>query len=420
MGHAGIERHVHDLAHEQSKRHKVAVAACAGKPDGPDVKIDHDKGVEIYWVKGRSDENRNLTPRCNELESRVQQVMELSAPEIVHIHHLAGLSTQFVSIAREFGAIVIVSLHDYTSICPNDTIDWNGRLCFSPGKRCFHCLHPDPYSRRRAYPYWRLTNYLLIFLANHNLGCTKFLHELSSRKDAHFSAMNNANRIIAPSAAIAEVFQMAGIEPEKISVIGHGVMTSAIQAADKNGEPIRFGFIGSNRTKGLEVLLKAWRNIPVEEAELHIYGSLSYPWIDLVKIRRLSDTNNIHLHGAYEPNEIDAVYSSIDVLVAPSVWIEPFGLVAAEAIVRGIPVIASDIGGFRDVVRDEINGILVPYRDSEKLNEAMCRYIRQKELRESLKNGCGVARTISDQARDIDSVYSDCLSQTRGACDGDH
>jgi glycosyltransferase involved in cell wall biosynthesis len=57
--------------------------------------------------------------------------------------------------------------------------------------------------------------------------------------------------------------------------------------------------------------------------------------------------------------------------VAPSLFREPLGLVAIEAIVRGIPVIATDGGGFRDTVEPGVSGTLVPHGDVDALAQAM-------------------------------------------------
>jgi glycosyltransferase involved in cell wall biosynthesis len=58
-------------------------------------------------------------------------------------------------------------------------------------------------------------------------------------------------------------------------------------------------------------------------------------------------------------------------LVAPSLWAEPFGLVALEAIVRGIPVIASAQGGFADTVEHGITGLLFQNGNEDELYQRL-------------------------------------------------
>jgi glycosyltransferase involved in cell wall biosynthesis len=71
-------------------------------------------------------------------------------------------------------------------------------------------------------------------------------------------------------------------------------------------------------------------------------------------------------------------------LVAPSVWPEPFGIVVAEALAAGRPVVASAIGGIPEIVRDGREGLLVTPSDSAALAAALRRIAREHELRDVL------------------------------------
>jgi len=70
--------------------------------------------------------------------------------------------------------------------------------------------------------------------------------------------------------------------------------------------------------------------------------------------------------------------------IVPSVWAEPFGLVVLEAMAAGRPVIASNIGGPADIVRDEETGLLVPPGDPRALRAALARLIADPALRARL------------------------------------
>jgi phosphatidylinositol alpha-mannosyltransferase len=75
--------------------------------------------------------------------------------------------------------------------------------------------------------------------------------------------------------------------------------------------------------------------------------------------------------GAVPQADLPSYYASADVFCAPSTGGESFGIVLAEAMAVGLPVVCSDIGGYRDVVHDGADGLLVPPRDPEALAEAM-------------------------------------------------
>jgi phosphatidylinositol alpha-mannosyltransferase len=75
--------------------------------------------------------------------------------------------------------------------------------------------------------------------------------------------------------------------------------------------------------------------------------------------------------GAVPQADLPSYYASADVFCAPSLGGESFGIVLAEAMAVGLPVVCSDIGGYRDVVRDGTDGLLVPPRDPKVLAEAL-------------------------------------------------
>jgi phosphatidylinositol alpha-mannosyltransferase len=75
--------------------------------------------------------------------------------------------------------------------------------------------------------------------------------------------------------------------------------------------------------------------------------------------------------GSVPQADLPSYYASADVFCAPSLGGESFGIVLAEAMAVGLPVVCSDIGGYRDVVRDGADGLLVPPRDPEALAGAM-------------------------------------------------
>jgi len=69
--------------------------------------------------------------------------------------------------------------------------------------------------------------------------------------------------------------------------------------------------------------------------------------------------------------EINRLYADIDVLVAPSIWPEAFGLVTREAAYAGVWCIASDRGAVGDCIEDGVNGRIVQVNDSEGLQQAL-------------------------------------------------
>jgi len=75
--------------------------------------------------------------------------------------------------------------------------------------------------------------------------------------------------------------------------------------------------------------------------------------------------------GWLEPAAIEREIASAWVVAAPSLWPEPLGLVALEAMVRGVPVIASSVGGFAEIIEDGVSGVLVKNGDVAALAEGL-------------------------------------------------
>lgn len=93
-------------------------------------------------------------------------------------------------------------------------------------------------------------------------------------------------------------------------------------------------------------------------------------------------------------------------LVAPSLWAEPFGMVAPEAIVRHVPVIATGNGGFADTVIDGVTGLLVPNGDESALAGAMLAVAERRRFTEPTLPSDAVAELVQ---RLDGSRYAACL-----------
>ena len=92
--------------------------------------------------------------------------------------------------------------------------------------------------------------------------------------------------------------------------------------------------------------------------------------------------------------ELEAAFASADVFVLPSVH-EPFGIVALEAMARGIPLIASNVGGLPDFVKDGANGLLFDPADPANLVRAFDRLVTLPQ--ESRAGMVSAARATADQ-----------------------
>ncbi len=130
------------------------------------------------------------------------------------------------------------------------------------------------------------------------------------------------------------------------------------------GEPLKIAFVGQAvERKGLPVLLRAFEALRGQIAvELTVIGSTQEELAPL-----LVEADGVTALGRVDDDVKERALREADVLCAPSLGGESFGMVLTEAFAAGTPVVASDIAGYRDVVRNGVDGLLVPRGDATAL-----------------------------------------------------
>lgn len=142
------------------------------------------------------------------------------------------------------------------------------------------------------------------------------------------------------------------------------------------------GFLGRLvHLKGADVLLQAMRDIvPVYPSLIcRIAGDGSERGHLEQLARSLGLSSNIQFLGGIEPDAVPSFLESLDLVVVPSRW-EGFGLVAAEAMAKGLPVVASRVDGLAEVVAHGETGLLVPPDDPAALAQAVVSLISDPKL----------------------------------------
>ena len=139
------------------------------------------------------------------------------------------------------------------------------------------------------------------------------------------------------------------------------------------------------KRKGLKYLLSAFSRLKLAFPEVRLIivgpGSLDKESHQIISEHNLQD---VHLVGAVSYSELPRYYQLADIFCAPAVGKESFGIVLLEAMASGTSIVASNIDGFRSVVNDGIQGILVQPRDSSALFQALLRLAKNPEQRSSM------------------------------------
>jgi glycosyltransferase involved in cell wall biosynthesis len=173
-------------------------------------------------------------------------------------------------------------------------------------------------------------------------------------------------------------------------------------------EPLRFGFMGTlSEPKGVRWLIEQFQALPMD-ATLHIAGRGQLD--DEARFKALAaNSPRISFVGYQTP---ESFYKQIDVAIVPSIWNEPFGMVAVEACAYAKPVIASRMGGLPEIIQDQLNGLMCSPDDPDSLGLAMLKLHQQPALLARLSSQArGSVASLLDEALMLDS-YQSIFAQT--------
>ncbi|MDA1178220.1 MAG: glycosyltransferase family 4 protein [Planctomycetota bacterium] len=292
-------------------------------------------------------------------------------PDVVHVRmFLWQLSPSILSALRSNPAIYHICT--YKPICPNGrkTLP-SGRNCAnSPGLVCLlgGCLTPQSWVAMMAQHWlWRRSQ---------------------GAFDRHVTISKAMQgRLVAEGIGPCEVIPDAcPMRPARPALAGDPIIAYA-------------GRLSSE--KGVNVLLRAFALMQsrIRNAKLWIAGD-GPEAISLKELARQLRINGcVDFLGPLDRGGLERRFDEAWVQVVPSIWHEPFGIVAIEAMMRGTAVVASSCGGLLDSVRHNETGVLVQPSDEQDLAAAMERLASDRELCESMG---AAGRTVAMKEYSID------------------
>jgi glycosyltransferase involved in cell wall biosynthesis len=209
---------------------------------------------------------------------------------------------------------------------------------------------------------------------------------------ATFTLARDTNRwmrrlpmVVCGSAYVAEAYRHAGVDAANLRVLPYGVEAAAPQRAARHHDIVLFaGRLIAH--KGTDTLIRAFEQVP-EPARLVVSGSGP----ELPRLRRLAERLGLSERIEFKGDRPAAreLYPSARLVVVPSLWPEPFGLVGPEAMAHGLPVIASRVGGIPEWLADGEVGFLFEPGDVQGLADRINRLLFDRPL----------ARRLGQQAR---------------------
>lgn len=392
----GTESYAEWLVRQQLREREVSVyarLADTSRAKGAVVEL-HDDGARVRLVTNnflqRDPFSRNAL-RDRDLERDFARFLAAERPELLHVHHLSGHTFSLVRVARKLGIPIVHSIHDWWSLCARvNLFDVDGLRCSGPAlTKCARC------ATLTRVPPAMATNLVM--------------H--AARRAAAHAALAHADAFVMPSNAIRDDFARECILPRRVPVhvIPYGIdLEPRADPRPPARLPLRFGCVGAVLPhKGLHLAAEAFRTIDPAHATLHIWGNTN---ADPDYARTLQ---NATLEGTFAEEEKPRVFDSIDVLLMPSIGLESFGLVAREAMTRGVPVLAANDGGLRELFADGRGGAHFRSGDAASLREAIVALIEEPSRIDAWSRDMPRPKSAAAHAEEIEAVYASVLEKRR-------
>ncbi|WP_055699073.1 glycosyltransferase [Streptomyces silaceus] len=266
-------------------------------------------------------------------------------PDVVHVHNVFPLlSPAVIAACADAGVPAVATLHNYTQICPPGTLQRDG-------KPCTECVGatPLPAVRHGCYRDSRLATVPLAV-------------SLSVNRRRWWSGVE---RFFCISAAQRDVLVRAGMPAERLAVKHNFVPDPDARRSGAGEHVLYLGRLAE--AKGVRLLMAAWDEITAS-------GGVGVPLViagtgplEQEVTAWAAGRDDVRYLGLCDTARCRRAIAGSVAVVAPSTWLEAFGLVVVEAMAAGVPTVAAGHGAFVELVEDDVTGLLHRPGDSASL-----------------------------------------------------
>lgn len=350
-------------------------------------------------------------------------------PDVVHFFHLQRLSASAIDVCHEIGIPMVYTATDFWLVCPTGQLLLpNHALCTGPDPQGINCLrHVATLTQAPLVgACLNLAPDMLVRAVIRAVDAGIFprhvrarqVRALSARPRFMKSRIDKVNRVTVPTRLMADVFAGNGVNKTKIVFLPYGINVNGLSPNNHEdcGNTLRVGFIGTLiEHKGAHILFQAVRLLPADfPVEVKVYGSTNEFPDYAAKLRRIAAGDpRITFRGTFPNSDIGRIFSSLDVLVVPSIWYENTPLVIYSAQACGCPVAASNLGGMSEAVAHEENGLLFEAGNPNALAQALRRLAVDRTLLRELRQKARKPKPIVEYAAELENVYKDLLAERR-------
>lgn len=279
-------------------------------------------------------------------------------PDVVHFHNVYHqLSPSVVRATARSGVPSVMTLHDYKLACPSYQL-------LAQGKPCTACIDRGVWQAARTGCKDGSRT------ASTVLATESWLHR-------RMHAYAGVDVFISPSRFLRDVMARANVYPDRMRVVPHFVEVDGGPVNPGRGGPVVFAGRLSPE-KGVDTLVHAAALLP-EGCQISIAGDGPLR-ADLERLAEEVSPGRISFLGRLPKDELLRHVAAATAMAVPSRWYENQPMTVLEALTAATPVVGSDMGGMRELVRDGVDGRLVPADDPSALATALTALLEDPSL----------------------------------------
>jgi glycosyltransferase involved in cell wall biosynthesis len=272
----------------------------------------------------------------SEAKHKLEQLLELTRPEIAHLHNIYHqISPSILKALKKRKIPIVMTLHDFKLVCPNYSF-------YRDGQNCEECQGRKFY---KAVQHRCIQNSRLKSLV---CAVEGYWHNWTG------TYSNDVDRFIVLSRFSLNKFIQYGLPEDKLALLPNGLELKEYKPSFQPGDYVLFAG-RLNQKYGVFTLLEAARSLPEISFRLAGNGEDEEKVKKFVEERKLG---NVKLLGFLSPEKLKQEISKCRFVVFPATIYHNCPMVILEAFALGKPVVASDIGSIPELVEKNVSGLL--------------------------------------------------------------
>ncbi|HEY1802686.1 MAG TPA: glycosyltransferase family 4 protein [Terriglobales bacterium] len=358
---SGTEAYLFELMDlMRAQGHEVALFSMAGGTGEKQHRFQHNFVPQVDFKSGGLWSSVKAAGRAIyswKARRCLRQMIREFKPDVAHVRNIYHhLSPSIFWELRAHKIPVVYHLNDFKLLCPTYNMVSRGSACERcQGGRFWHVLSEGCYAGRRG--------------ASAVLALEAYTHKWLK------TYQNCVDLFLAPSEFVKQKLVEHGWDECKINVLPHfQKMAASISAPSPGASILYFGRLSAE--KGIPDLLDAMQSLPDVKLRIAGEGPQRAELENRVNFLRLK---NVEFLGQLSGDALHQAIVSSQFTVLPSRAYETFGKSIVESYACARPVIASDLGSRRELVRDGETGLLYPVGDATKLANAIARLVARPE-----------------------------------------